>query len=669
MRLTLALLALVALAPAHARPVRVDDMYLLRDVSEVQLSPDGTQVAYTVTVSDRERDEQTSDIWVSRLDGSGSLQLTNSAASDYAPRWSPDGKSLAFISDRDTEAGGRIWLLDLRGGEPRLLADTDGDISDFAFSPDGTALVYVSEVDPGASEDDSPQPIVIDRFYFKEDVRGYLYGQRVHLFLLKVADGTVVQLTDGEHDEMQPSWSPDGKSIAFVSKRGSDPDRHDNWDIYTMHAVAGAPAKQVTTSPGSDGDPAIAADGGWGSGAADWSPDGRRIAFLHGGAPADGWYGLVQIATLGADGSKLQLPTEALDRNTTRPRWSPDGKSLYFLLEDDLGVQLARTPLAGGAIKRLTPPQQTVYEFDIGKGPGKADRVAFIATTPTQPAEVFVLDGDKVRRLSNQNDAWLRDVELLPASRFSATSADGTEVHGLFIDPRADRSKPAPLVLKLHGGPVGQYQYEFDFEWQMFAAAGYAVAGSNPRGSSGRGYAFQRIHLGDWGHVDVPDILAVADKLVDMRLADPDRLGIGGWSYGGILTNYMIASTDRFGAAISGAGMSNMLGGYGIDEYVLDWELELGKPWQNTEQWLRLSYPFLHADRISTPTLFLCGSDDFNVPLPASEQMYQALRSVGVPTRLVIYPGQYHSLTRPSFQLDKRTRYLDWYDRYLKDGG
>lgn len=212
-----------------------------------------------------------------------------------------------------------------------------------------------------------------------------------------------------------------------------------------------------------------------------------------------------------------------------------------------------------------------------------------------------------------------------------------------------------------------QHQHDFDFQLQLLAAHGYAVVAPNPRGSAGRGYAFQRALFANWGEADVPDVLAIADRVVADGIADPARLGVGGWSYGSILTNYVIATDTRFKAATSGAGMANMLGGYGVDQYVRDWETELGLPWEQTDRWLQLSRAFLHADRIRTPTLFLCGADDFNVPLPATEQMYQALRRLGVPTQLVIYPGERHQLARPSLRVDRLQRYLAWYDRYLKN--
>ena len=645
-------------AATFARPLTLDDMYRIRDVEDARISPDGEWVVYTVSAIDREQDKSVSDLWMSRWDGSATLQLTATPQSEHSPRWSPDGSRLAFLSDRaDAEKGDQVWLLDRRGGEAKQLTRFDYAISELAWSPDGSRMALVAEVTPPKPEDDKPEPIVIDRYYFKEDITGYLGEARSHLFLLDVAEGSLTQLTDGPYNENQPAWSPDGEQIAFVTKRGDDMDRHDDWDVYVIEARAGAEALKVTQNRGADN----GGDAGWESSPPDWSPDGSRLAYLHGGKPEDIWYGLLQVATAGIDGSGQDLPTGALDRNTLRPQWADDGDSLLFLLEDDRSVQLAEVRLRDNRIERLTAPGRVVYGFDA-TGDG---RIALVMSSPDQPAEVWKLERGRLTQLSRQNDDFVAEVDLQPAQPIAFESANGVEIHGLVMRPPGARGK-LPLVLRIHGGPVAQFQFEFDFEWQMFAANGYLVAGVNPRGSSGRGEEFQKMLFNDWGFADVPDVLAAVDHLIEEHAADPDRLGVGGWSYGGILTNYVIASTDRFKAAISGAGMSNMLGGYGIDQYARTWEAELGKPWENTEAWLRLSYPFLEADRISTPTLFMCGAADFNVPLAASEQMYQALKSIGVPTRLIIYPEQFHSFTRASFTYDKRQRYLDWYDRYLK---
>jgi dipeptidyl aminopeptidase/acylaminoacyl peptidase len=250
----------------------------------------------------------------------------------------------------------------------------------------------------------------------------------------------------------------------------------------------------------------------------------------------------------------------------------------------------------------------------------------------------------------------------------SFPSKDGTEIRGFLVKPPDYKpGKRYPTILRIHGGPVWQYYNDFaNLDWQIFAARGFVVVAANPRGSSGRGERFSRAIWADWGNKDGQDVLAAVDYVVAQGIADSTRLGIGGWSYGGILTNQVIARDHRFKAAISGAGIANILAGYGTDQYVREYEAELGTPWTNTDAWLKLSYPFLHADRIVTPTLFLCGENAFNVPLLNSEQMYQALRSLGRETQLVIYPGEYHEIRKPSYRRDRLQRYLDWYGRHLR---
>jgi dipeptidyl aminopeptidase/acylaminoacyl peptidase len=281
--------------------------------------------------------------------------------------------------------------------------------------------------------------------------------------------------------------------------------------------------------------------------------------------------------------------------------------------------------------------------------------------------EVFAVEGTGARALSWQNDSLLAGLRLGPTEETSFKSRDGTIIHGFLVKPPDYREEIRyPTILRIHGGPVGQFQCQLQFEWQLLAARGYVVVAANPRGSSGRDQAFARAIYADWGNKDAQDVLAAVDDAVARGIADPKRLGIGGWSYGGMLTNYVIAQDTRFKAATSGASMSNVLAGYGTDMYVREYEAELGTPWASDSAYLKLSFPFLHADRIVTPTLFLCGDKDFNVPLLNSEQMYQAMRSLGRETQLVIYPGQFHGLTKPSYLTDRLRRYVDWYDRHLK---
>jgi dipeptidyl aminopeptidase/acylaminoacyl peptidase len=355
--------------------------------------------------------------------------------------------------------------------------------------------------------------------------------------------------------------------------------------------------------------------------------------------------------------------TTPLDRNVSHPTWSADGASILFQLEDDRTVELARVPAAGGAIAHLVAGPRVVTAYATAPD----GRIAVTLATPQAPAEVYALDRGGLRPLSHQNAAWLAPVKLAATEPISFKSRDGTPVNGFVVKPPDSQAgRRYPAILRIHGGPVSQFQYEFSHLFQVLAARGYLVVVANPRGSAGRGTRYASAIYADWGHKDAEDVLAAVDYVVAQGLADPARLGVGGWSYGGILTNYVIAQDRRFKAAVSGASASNILAGYGTDEYVREYEAELGVPWQHPDTWLKLSFPFLHADRIATPTLFLCGDRDFNVPLLNSEQMYQALKSLGVETELVIYPGQYHAIRRPSYLRDRLERYLAWYDRYLQ---
>ncbi|MEP7244881.1 MAG: S9 family peptidase [Gammaproteobacteria bacterium] len=658
----LAAAGLMVAAPGFARPLAVDDIYRLQTVTDPRISPDGEWVAYTVSNSHQKPDLDEDDLWLASWNGRQSVRLTNTPSSEHSPRWSPDGRYIAFLTDRGgLEAGDQIWLIDRAGGEGRQLSHFAGPISSFAWSPDGNRIVFSAQA--GAAVEnvgDEAKPIVIDRLQFKSDVDGILRAERTHLFLFDIASAAATPLTDGVFNELQPTWSPDGSQIAFLSKRGDDPDAHNNWDLYVIDARPDSTARKLTTNPGMDGDP----EEEWGSRTPAFSPDGKQIAYSASGKPEDAWFSLAQVGVIGAQAEgEAKLPTAAVDRNTIDPQWSADGKSIYFRLEDDLSMVLARVRVRDGQVERLTAPGGVVSAFDMGP----RGRVAVVHETIDRPSELAALEGRSLRPLSHHNDAWVREVELAPARAIQFKSADGVLVRGLMLLPPGPTAPGRrPTILRLHGGPVAQHQHEFDFTWQMLATNGYVVVAPNPRGSSGRGYQYQKMLFGDWGHADVPDILAAADYVVTVGIADPQRLGVGGWSYGAILTDYVISSDTRFKAATSGAGMGNMLAGYGSDQYVREWEIELGLPWEQTERWVRLSSPFLHADRITTPTLFMVGTDDNNVPPIGSEQMYQALRRLHVPTQLVLYPGQKHGFDRPGFRADRVRRYLDWYGQHLK---
>jgi len=657
--LVLACPARAADAPAQM-PARFtpQDLARLVDLTEPAFSPDGHAIVYTATSANLADDKSQSDLWRVDFDGSHRVRLTNTPKFDESrPQWSPDGKSIAFLSDRGGEdADTQVWLMPANGGEARRLTKFGESISDFAWSPDGKRIAFIGR-DPerpfGAKKPKQPPPIVTERYQFCEDGTGYLDSRRNHVYVFDIATGKTDLLTPGAHDEQLLTWSPDGKLLAYVTKRGVDPDRHLNYDIYVVEPKAGAKERQLTTFTGSDLDPY------WETRPA-FSPDSTQIAYLRSGEDKWIYYTPWQLAIVDVATGKERIPAD-IDRCFTKPRWAPDGKSVYALVEQNLVTLLSRIDLADGKVTPLTPGPRFDYDLDVSRD----GRIVVLGGDDLHPYQISAVEPEGPRTLADHN-AFLAHRQLAPAEVFHYTR-DGVDLEGLIVKPLDYvEGRRYPTIVRLHGGPVYQYSREFMPDWQVYAANGFVVVALNPRGGSGRGFDFAKAIYADWGNVDAKDVLAGVDHVVQMGIADPDRLGIGGWSYGAILTNAVIASDTRFKAAVSGAGASNMYGMFGHDQYVREYTLELGTPWANREAYDRASFPFLHADRITTPTMFQCGEADANVPCLGAEQMYQALRARNVPTVLVVYPGESHGLTVPSYLEDRMMRNLAWYTRYLK---
>lgn len=658
----LLLATLLIAAPAWAAQTRfgVDDIPHLADLTEPALSPDGSAVVYTVGIANRVEDKTQSDLWRVRYDGRGRVRLTSTPKhSEWRAQWSPDGKSIAFLSDQGGEdAKTQVWLMPASGGKARQLTKFAEGVDDFAWSPDGKRLALIAR-DPerpaGTPKPKNPLPVVTERYQFREDGIGYLDHRRKHLYVFDIASGKSDLLTPGAHDEQLPAWSPDGHLIAYVTKRGVDPDRHLNFDIYVIEPRVGASERQLTTFTGSDLDPY------WET-RPTWSPDSMRIAYLRSGEDKWIYYAPWQLAVVDVATGAERIPAP-IDRCFTKPRWAPDGRSLYALVEQSRVTHLSRIELDSGNVSELTQGNRFDYDLDVSRD----GRVVVLGDGDLHPYSISAVEASGLRELANHNE-FLAGKTLAPVEAIRFRGVDGVEIEGLLVKPLGYQpGQRYPTIVRLHGGPVYQFSHEFMPDWQVYAANGYAVLAVNPRGSSGRGFDFSRAIYADWGNLDVRDVLAAVDHVVGMGIADPQRLGVGGWSYGAILTNAVIASDTRFKAAISGAGASNMYGMYGHDQYIREYELELGTPWGSREQYDRASFPFLHSDRIATATMFQCAGDDANVPCLGAEQMYQALRSRNVPTRLVVYPGEGHGLTVPSYLRDRMARNLAWYDRYLKD--
>jgi dipeptidyl aminopeptidase/acylaminoacyl peptidase len=652
------------------RPIAIEDMYRMQQVGSPQCSPDGKWIAYTVTSVDREADKRVTAIWMVNWEGTQDIRLTYGAESANTPRWSPDGKYLAFLSARPSDGKTQVWLLDRRGGEAQPLTDVKEEISSYRWSPDGKKLVL--EMSPSDDEEKKsdgtktsaplfkgPKPIVIDRSHFKEDIEGYLTAaSRSQLYLFDMETKKLEPLTtDKNFDDGDPVWSPEGTRIAYVSNHEKDPDATGTNDIFIIEAHPGATPRKLVTTYAPNGQHLA------------WSPDGKLIAYLQGFEPKYNAYNQDRLAVAAVEGGSPRVLTEKLDRGVFSPEFTADGSSITFVFADDRHEYPAKIAIAGGAVEKLTGPELVVFQQSSVAG-----HTAVTAASDTAAAEIFALEEGKLRKLTSHNDALLSELQLGPVQDISFKSKDGTEVHGMMIKPPAyDASRKYPTLLWIHGGPNMQDDHALQFntyplqlERQLFAAHGYVVLAINYRGSGGRGAEYTSAIWADWGNKEVADLLGGVDFAVAQGIADPQRLGIGGWSYGGMLTDYTIASDSRFKVAISGAGIGNELSMYGSDQYILQYNNEIGAPWKNLDLWIKISYPFFHADRIHTPTLFMGGQSDFNVPIGGGEQMYEALRTLGVPTELVIYPGQFHLFTRPSYIYDRMLRYYAWFDRHLQ---
>jgi dipeptidyl aminopeptidase/acylaminoacyl peptidase len=642
----------LAQTPAK-RPIAASDILRLQNTSDPQVSPDGLWVAFTLSSVDKEKDKRNSDIWMISWDGKQSVQLTSSPDGESSPRWSPDGRYLSFVATRNGDKDGQLWLLDRRGGEGKKLTDLKSDLEAYEWAPNGKSIaIVIRDKDySDSAKTKIRKPYVIDRFHFKEDTKGYLDRRAAHLYLFDVETKKLDTLTTGIYDETSPAWSPDSRQIAFVSNRTVDPDKNENTDLFVIEARSKATMKQLTTWPGTDNNPT-------------WSPDGAQIAYLRSTTSTNFiMYDQPVLSVISANGGEPTLVSAALDRPVRNPRWSVDGKSVAVLVDDDRRTYVGAYELASGKLNRMAGGDLAFADLERNPNGGWAT----LMSKPQLPTEIYAVENGNVRRLTTIQDAFVAPLTLASVEGFTSRSKDGMQVENLLFRPaNVPAGQKLPTILFIHGGPVGQDNFGFDLSRQLLAGGGYAVAGVNYRGSSGRGLAFCKAIYGDWGNKEVADILGATDYLVANNIADPARLGIGGWSYGGILTNYTIATDQRFKAAASGAGSSLQITMYGSDQYVNQYENELGAPWKNTDKWLKVSYPFLKADRIKTPTIFMGGEKDFNVPIAGSEQMYQALRSLAVPTQLIVYPGQFHGISIPSYQIDRFDRYLKWFDQYLK---
>ncbi len=656
--LVLLLLPVFCFAQDGERPITIDDIMAMKSVGDPQVSPDGEWVAYSVRQRDMEEDESGTQIWIVPTSGGEPIPMTAADTSASSPRWSPDNKYLSFTASKGEKGKTQVWNLNRVGGEAMQVTSVKQGVDGYDWSPEGSRMLLrirdprPADLTEDEEDDEKPLPHVIDRMQFKQDYVGYLDRRRAHIYVYTPGEDEPVQVTSGDFDDSEPVWSPDGKSIAFVSDRSENPDLHYGTDIWTVAVDTDDHAPtQVTAHPGRDFSPA-------------WSPDSKSIAYISSTGMDIGGSALtptrrLAITEVGKDERRILTPD--LDRNISDPEFSENGRNIYFRLEDSGQVHFASVRTNGSGLRRQLERRVTVRGIATG-----GDHTVLLVAQADQPTELYTFDDGNLAQLTNVNGELLDGVARAEVEKLQFESADGTPVEAFFVRPVGyDSAQRYPTILWLHGGPASQFSYSYAEIAQLFAANGYAVIMPNPRGSTGYGEEFAQGTVAAWGDKDFQDVMAAVDHGIEIGLVDGDRLGVGGWSYGGILTNYVITQTTRFKAASSGASLGLVTANYGHDHYQLMYELEFGLPWEYPERWVQLS-PFSKVEAITTPTLWMGGALDWNVPIINSEQMYIAMKRLGRETQLVVYPNEHHGIRRPTFEKDRLERWMAWFDKYLK---
>lgn len=696
-----------------ARPPRPEDLYDLRVPTETALSPDGRHVAFGVKQVAPGRDGYRTSLWIAPTDGLGpARQLTVGARNDTTPRWSPDGRTVAFLSDRGAvlqaggagakagkaeapkEGGTQAWLLPFAdGGEARQVTDLPKDVEGLAWSPDGRRLAVVSgaiSTEPERKrerkpeEGPAPDTRLIDTLSYQLNGAGFVHDRFQRLWLVDVASGEAELLTRGDHHDRSPQWSPDGRRIAFVSDRHPNPDLGWRTDIYLVD-VGSKEVRQLSSGGGRQD---------WGAPA--WSPDGQWIAAI--GNPE--WTrGVLRQASVWRirvrDGAAENLIEDAdleaaagmnsdlFGGGEPRVHWTGDGRWIVFGAPVEGSFELWRVATEGGRLERLTRDRHYLGRQDVGAGARGGARVAAVRATATRAPDVVV--GElPAGRLGREGAVELRPVSDLMGERWGEVElvepverwheVDGRRIQGWFIEsPASRRGAPAPVVLEIHGGPATLYGWSLMWEWQVLAASGISVYACNPRGSQGYGQAFLTANVQDWGDGPMRDVMGGLDALIADGLADADRMGVTGGSYGGYLTSWIVGHTDRFKAAVTCRSVNDMvsqmlsgdIGGptFGLYEYGV-------QPWEDWDLYRRHS-PLTYATNVTTPLLIQHSENDLRCTITQAEELFAVLRSLRRTVRLMRVPDETHELTRSGapFRRVDNLRLIDqWFRHFLVEG-
>jgi dipeptidyl aminopeptidase/acylaminoacyl peptidase len=646
-------------------------------VSDPQISPDGKTIAFVQTTPDLEGDKYRSHIWLVPAAGITSpRQFTFGESKDRAPRWSPDGKFIAFVSDRDKEKKDQLYLIAIAGGEARRLTDDALKPSAPVWSPDGMLIAYTSKIATKESKaannvrDDSDVKAYTRLNYKSNDEGLWDYGWR-QICVLTIADGKSRQLTRGNFNHTAPTWSPDSKTLVFSANRTANADEKNISDLWSAPAKGGE-LKRLTRRKGPTLAPAF-------------SPDGKWIAFVgHQNEyetvteasvyvmPTRG--GLAKKVTLGFDrtyGGGLATDLRSSEHAPAAPIWSQDSRTLFFVATDGGASNLYAVSSQGGAVKPVTRGAHHIFGCSFSRA---AKCFAFVASDALNPNDLFVASANgTTKRVTRVNEKWLNTTQLSKPERFRVPREKGWFVEGWLMKPMGWKpGRKYPAILQIHGGPHSGYGATFFHEFQVLCAQGYAVIFTNPRGGAGYGQEFAKCTRQDWGGGDYRDVMAAMDfALSKYPWIDAKRCGAAGGSYGGYLTSWIVTHTDRFKAAVSMRALNNWYSFYGTSDighhFASNWYVG-GEPWNNAEEYLAHS-PIAHIAHCKTPTLILHSEKDFRCPIEQGEQFYIALKKLGVPTEFVRFPDETHELSRsgkPKHRRERLERIVAWFKQYLK---